>query len=216
MWTTDEMGIAQLHCDGQKWDFDARGGDSGISFAGVTLGSVDDDRLPIAGEQFVRGDQWHVNYPQGDGSFALRLVLNPIHASADRLVIEVCTSIQTDLLDTHPKIDVEAMCNDIDSFVPMDKWGDNEVTGAGCAPISLAKSKQHSISVLLGPHDSPFTTNHSTDAMLRLRLFGDFLEKGVIRRARPWIVIDRTGTLPTEAELTTRWNELVASPIPLT
>ncbi|TWU55390.1 hypothetical protein [Rubripirellula reticaptiva] len=216
MWTTNELGLAQLHCDGQSWDFDARGGDSGISFTGVALASVGDDRLPVAAEQFVRGDQWHINYPQGDGSFALRLVFNPIHSSANRLVIEVCTSIQTDLLDTHPKIDVEATCDDIDSFVPMDEWGHNEVAGAGCAPISLAKSKHNSVSVLLGSHDSPFTTNHSTDAMLRLRLFGDFLEKGVIRRARPWIVIDRSGTLPTEAELTTCWSELVASPIPLT
>ncbi|TWU47317.1 hypothetical protein Poly51_51170 [Rubripirellula tenax] len=215
-WTTDGLGLAQLHCGGEPWKFDARGGSAGIQCGALSLASVDDDRLPAAGEQFVRGNQWHVNYPQGDESFALRLVLSPIASTSDRLVVEACISIQTDLLDTHPKIDVDVMCDDIDSFVPSDQWGDDEVRGSGVAPISLAKSKGHSIAVLLGTHDSPFTTNHSTDSLLRLRLFGDFLEKGVIRRALPWIVIDRSGTLPTESELTQLWQQLVASPIPLT
>ncbi len=221
MWKTNELGKAQWLSDGETWDFDARGGQAGIQFCDCTMASVDDDRLPVAAEQFVRGDQWHVNFPQDDGTFSLRLVFYPIRSTANQLVIEVCTSIQTDLLDTHPKIDVGTKCEDIDSFIPTHPSNelllDHRVAGTGCAPISLAKAKGRSVAILLGPHDSPFTSDHSTDMQLRLRLFGEFLEKGVIRRARPWIVINRNGSQrPTQADLRADWNLLVASPIPLT
>jgi len=67
-----------------------------------------------------------------------------------------------------------------------------------------------------GPHDQPFTTNHSTDSLLRLRLFGEFLEKGVIRRGRPWLVIDVSGQVPAENRLVSLWQQLCGSPVPLT
>ncbi|QDT03758.1 hypothetical protein K227x_21430 [Rubripirellula lacrimiformis] len=225
MWNTDQLGIASWQSEGSIWRFDARGGEHGIgmlptddasSVRRLSLSSVDQDRLPVAAEQFIRGDHWNVNYPQVDGSFALRLAFCPIQTTADRLVLEVCLSIQTDLLDTNPKIDIDVTCDDIDSFVPGDAWGSPQVQGSGCAPISLAKSKQESLAVLLGPHDGPFTTNLSTDSLLRLRLFGEFLEKGVIRKGRPWIVIDRSGNVPSESDLVPLWDQLCSSPLPLT
>ncbi len=231
MWTTDQLGLAVWRDGSSAWYVDARGGDFGVGvidsgddFASAwevpgrlaSLSPVDQDFLPVAGEQFVRGDQWHVNFPQGDSSYALRLALQPIETAGDLLVLEATISIQTDLLDTHPKIDLDVLCQSIHSFVPTDESGDDEVDDAGSAPISLATSARHSTSILLGPHDSPFTTNHSTDSLLRLRLFGDFLEKGVIRKARPWIVIDRSGKPPTEARLEAWWRQLCRSPLPLT
>ena len=231
MWTTNELGLAIWEANGSAWYVDARGGEHGIgvisteksgadAFAetarAVAFPPVDEDRLPIAGEQYVRGDEWHVNYPQGDCSYALRMAFAAIETKGDALVLEVTVSVQTDLLDLHPKLDIEVMCNDIDSFVPSDAFGDDEVRGTGSAPISLAKNRDFSSSVLLGPHDSPFTTNHSTDSMLRLRLFGDFLEKGVIRKARPWIVIQRSETPSSEEQLESIWKQLCESPLPLT
>lgn len=222
MWTTDQLGIATWRDEGSTWNLDARGGDFGIRFMAtanddhVSLNPVDQDLLPSAGEQYVRGNSLHVNFPQGDSSYALRLAIRPVETAPTFIVLETTVSIQTDLLDTHPKIDVDVLCNDIDSYVPTDLSGDDEVENAGSAPISVAVSKNHSTSVLLGPHDSPFTTNHSTDSLLRLRLFGDFLEKGVIRKARPWIVIDRSDTPPSESQLESWWKELCVSPLPLT
>ncbi len=182
----------------------------------MSFNPVDQDFLPSAGEQYVRGDCWHVNYPQGDSSYALRLALQPIETAKDWIVLEATISIQTDLLDTHPKLDVDVLCQSIDSLVPTDLSGDDEVESIGSAPISIAMDSGHHTSVLLGPHDSPFTTNHSTDALLRLRLFGDFLEKGVIRKARPWIIIDRSGSPPNEQRLEALWKQLCGSPLPLT
>lgn len=224
MWTINAMGRAQWRSADSVWSIDARGGAHGIgadaaddSVGGVVAFSpVQHDDFPVADEQFVRGDQWHVNYPQRDHSYALRLQLTPIVTTSTRLVIEACLSIQTDLLDGNPTVDVDAPCNDIDSLNPDNAIDNTEVAGSGSAPISLAKSTDHSIAVLLGPQDAPFTTNHSTDSQLRLRLFGEFLEKGVIRRARPWIVIDRSGENPTGDELTALWRQLVDSPLPLT
>lgn len=224
MWTINAMGRAEWRSAGAVWSIDARGGVHGIGAdaaddpigGAVAFAPVEHDDFPVADEQFVRGDQWHVNYPQGTHSYALRLQLTPIVTTPARLVMEACLSIQTDLLDSNPTIDVDAPCNDIDSMNPDNAIDDTEVTGIGSAPISIAKSSGHTVAVLLGPHDAPFTTNHSTDTRLRLRLFGEFLEKGVIRRARPWIVIDRSGKIPTGDELTTLWRQLVESPLPLT
>lgn len=232
MWTTEQLGLAVWHDGASAWCLDARGGEHGVALIAtnpandaplvessrfVSLNSVDQDVLPAAAEQYVRGAEFHVNYPQAAGSsYAVRLAFNPIETQAERIILEVRISIQTDLLDTHPKIDVNAYCQSIDSQVPGDTSGDDQVDGIGSAPISVAVSNEHSVSVLLGPHDRPFTTNHSTDSLLRLRLFGDFLEKGVIRKARPWIVIDRSADVPSEQMLETWWRQLCGSPLPLT
>lgn len=218
MWNPSSLGQAVWQTNDSQWSVDARGGAVGLRIDGTSLvlAGVGDAVFPDACEQYVRGDRWCVNFPQGESSFALRLAMVPIEASADRIVLEVTIAIQTDLLDTHPVLDIESMCDDIDSLVPADPFGENEVAGTGSAPISIAKSGSRYTSVLLGSHDSPFTTNHSTDSLLRLRLFGEFLEKGVIRKARPWVVIDRSGNPPDHSALTDLYRRLGERPLPLT
>ncbi|KAA1259152.1 hypothetical protein LF1_16800 [Rubripirellula obstinata] len=222
MWNVSkaETGLATWTVGSQSIEVDARGGGHGIKLtvqqaAIVSFCPIDEDKLPEACEQYVRGSGWHVNYSQGDSSYALRLSFEPIETTDERSVMEVCVSIQTDLLDLHPKLDIEVDCDDIDSVVPHCDFGDDAVRGSGVAPISIAKRSSSSASILLGPHDHPFTTNHSTDMTLRLRLFGDFLEKGVIRKARPWIVFD-CGKTADEETVQRTWKELSDSPLPLT
>jgi len=228
MWTINQLGMATWSDCDSRWVMDARGGKDGIGLLAhdsdrhaISLSPVDQDWLPEAAEQFVRGDQWHLDYPQGDGHYAMQVVLRPIETTVDLLVLEVMISIRTNLLDSHPKVDIEVDCQTIDSIVPTDqsradRFGDDQVSRAGSAPISVAASTGHCCSVLLGPHDRPFTTNHSTDTTLRLRLFGEFLEKGVIRRGRPWLVIDRSGQRTAENRLEQLWQSLCSSPVPLT
>ncbi len=222
MWNTDQLGRATWIDRGCGWLMDARGGKHGIGLwlpqsdqRAVSLSPVDQASLPEAAEQFVRGDAWYVNYPQGDGRFAMRLAFRPIETTEDRLLVEVLISIQTDLLDSHPKIDIDIDCQSIDSIATADQNFADQGAAAGVAPIYLANGSGYSCSVLLGPHDRPFTTSHSTVSSLRLRLFGEFLEKGVIRRGRPWIVIDRSGKPIPEDWLLQRWQQLAASPLPL-
>lgn len=210
MWTTDGLGVAVWTDHGSTWRIDARGGTQGIHVDSYfSLAPVDQDQLPVADEQYIRGDGWFVNYPQGDGAFALRLALKPIETTSDRLVLEVTISLQTDLLDTHPKIDVQSKCQSVETLPARDQGTDAR------APIHLASSENHHVGVLLGPHDAPFTSDHSTNSLLCLRLFGEFLEKGVIRKARPWIVIDRSGK-PSPEQLRAWRQQLSQSPLPLT
>jgi hypothetical protein len=213
MWTARELGQAVWHDHGSQWHVDVRGGLDGVRFEPfLALAPVDDDRMPEAAEQYVRGHRLLVNFPQADRSYALRLAIEPIESQPDRLVLEVTISIQTDLLDAHPMLDIVAACDRFESRSP-DDW---RPATSGAPPICLARSGQHCVSVLLGPHDGPFTTNLSTDSWLQLRLFGEFLEKGVIRKARPWIVIDRTGNAASAAQHEAWWQRLCGSPLPLT
>ena len=224
MWKTDQLGLASWSKGSSLWRFDARGGEHSIAVSSksdadnlslISIKPVATPTLPKAGEQFIRGDSWNVNYPQVEDTYALRLAFEPIDHLENFLVLEVTLAMQTDLLDSHPKLDIEVDCQSIKSIDSTVKNVNDKTTVEGSAPISIAMSEKHSVAVLLGPQDSPFTTSHSTGSSLRLRLFGDFLEKGVIRKARPWIVLDRTGGTPNEERLTSLWKELCNSPLPL-
>ncbi|MCG8650776.1 MAG: hypothetical protein MI861_13140 [Pirellulales bacterium] len=226
MWSVDDLGLA-IWSDGQShWHLDARGGAPGISLSGASqaasetklasetcfrFAAVDQDRLPCAGDQFIRGDQYHVIYPQGTGIFELRMTYRPIQTGDRFLILEVVIAIQTDRLDTEPKIDLISPCESV-----QDDLLGHTAGAPGSAPITIASSPTWSVSVLLGPHDSPFTSNLSTASELRLRLFGDFLEKGVIRKARPWIVITQGDQTPPADRLQQWWHQLCDSPLPLT
>ncbi len=228
MWKTDELGLATWQDDHCRWNLDARGGKAGVGVvdaeevsAGslesasrlVCLSPVDQAELPVATEHYVRGDSYHVVYPQAGGIYELRIAYRMIESDRLTAVLETTIAIQTDRLDSHPQLDIDVPCESIDSIIPSELSSDFD---APTAPISLGISSGHSVAVLLGPHDHPFTTNHCTDSLLRLRLFGDFLEKGVIRKARPWLVIHRDQDLPSPTQLQQWWKRLCESPLPLT
>ncbi len=234
MWKTEEVGVAVWSDAASRWHFDLRGGECGISLlAGekavgdsmsvdqrhLSLVAVDEMSLPVASEHYVRGDKYFVNFPQGDGRYAIRLVLRPVTTGEKLLVLSAKVSIQTDLLDTHPMLDLVAEGTDVRTFHREDaqeNWRASiETKSTGSPPIVVVRGESASTAVLLGPHDSPFTSNRSDDKRLCLRLFGDFLEKGVIRTAIPWIVVDRSAD-PQFADQLPRWHQqLCESPLPL-
>lgn len=230
MWNTGPLGVGAWKDEHGSWLIDARGGDQGVGIVdrsqpapedevpaemAVRLAAVDQPTLPTVGESFVRGDQWHLTYPQGKGLYELRLVMRPVESADNRLVLETTIAIQTDLLDTHPKIDLLAACQERISH-PLPTASDAPDKKPGAAPIHLALNAHGSVAVLLGPHDAPFTSDISGSEALKLRLFGEFLEKGVIRRARPWLVIDQSGQVTSEDRLVALWRQLCGSPVPLT
>ncbi|MCC9657238.1 hypothetical protein [Rhodopirellula halodulae] len=205
--------------DGHDWVCHAAGGSKGISFGDpdgslhVNLLPVGDDTLPIATEQSIRGDVWNVTLPQAaECQYSLKLAVRVIEASETRLVIEPTLSIQTLLLDTHPTLDLTALgdCGVI--------FDEGDTLGDGSPPISTVSlsGETGSIAVLLAPTDAPFTTDLRHEGHLQLRLFGEFLEKGVIRKARPWIILDRTEQGISEADLKGYLKRLCETPLPLT
>tara|TARA_R110002049_G_scaffold305056_3_gene501089 strand:- start:43209 stop:43919 length:711 start_codon:yes stop_codon:yes gene_type:complete len=219
-WVSDHGGDNR-----STWCVDARGGSRGISLLRGSIDGADSsardsyfsfqpvgrDSLPVLAEQFIRGDELHLWYPQREGSFALRLMLQPILANEDFFVLEAVLSIETDLLDSHPMIDVVVPAIDVKRFA-----SDGATASEGVSPISVCRQQDDCVATLLGPHDRPFTRDQSGVGHLQLRLFGDFLEKGVIRKARPWLVVQRGQTEMDASGLSQRWNELSESPLPLT
>ena len=217
MWITDQLGVASWNGAGAPWKVDASGGDAiriGPEDAEVQLQPVDEMNLPKADEQFIRGDRWNVNYPQADHHHALRIAFEAIETTADSLLLEVTLSVQTDLLDSHPKIDIHVNGDSVGRVcLPPDTLSTGSQSGS--APVTIAQTENRCTAIFLGPHDSPFTTDLSSSGALRLRLFGEFLEKGVIRKARPWILFSRSANPPDESHLHAIWQRLASRPLPL-
>ncbi len=220
MWLTNELGIASLEVGSFQFELDARGGADGIGFrvsnrlvvntssANVRFEPVGQQALPRIADQFVRGDEWHVALPQDQGTYSLDIVFRPIveslsSESGQCAVLEATLSIHTSLLDSHPMIDLVVPSKSVRRARTIGDPSKHEA----CAAITLSDTA----SILLGPRDYPHTTDCSNSEGLRLRLFGEFLEKGVIRKARPWIVLGS----PSDEMIQQLWDQLCESPLPL-
>ncbi|QDV64464.1 hypothetical protein [Crateriforma conspicua] len=224
MWNLIDPGVGIWNATDAEIRVQAAGGGQAVSVhcggqQAVRLQAVGDDQFPELGESFVRGDQWHLWFPQGQGSYSLRLVLHPFTDRAGGLVIDTTVSIETTLLDSHPTIDLVATGDGLsaETFPAEAEWSrqSGHSSGPGAACVTSVFGPSLATSVLLGRRDYPFTMDLSDDAEMRLRLFGEFLEKGVIRRARPWIRIDQQ-TGPLDDDLIAQlWDQLQGSPLPL-
>lgn len=232
MWMTapNRIGIAAWQSGDSIWRVEARsGGREGVAFligdTSLSLRSSDDALLPALAEQYVRGDELHMSFPQIDESpsattatapgcdceFGFRLVIRPVtvdgfSTNTDRCVFELLVSIQTTLLDAHPTLDLSM--DTTRSVHP------TEVASTKNA-VHVGENASFSAAVLLGPQDAPFTGWIDEPGSLRLRLFGEFLEKGVIRRARPWVVVDRSHSEIDGEFVRGGWKALADSPLPL-
>jgi hypothetical protein len=219
MWLTapNRIGIAAWQVDDAVWRVEARGGRDGIRIAlgaeSFSVWASDDRPLPRLEEQFVRAEELHLHYPQtGRFEFGFRLVLRPIlegpiKTDANQIVMEMLVSVQTDLLDSTPTLDLRLPCS-----AAMET---RRIEAVDQAAIIASSTDCQSV-VLLGPHDAPFTSVAEQAGTVRVRLFNDFLEKGVIRRARPWLVFRRDGNPLAGAKLDAIWKTLAGSPLPLT
>lgn len=167
--------------------------------------------LPSISESYVRGDELHLVLPQTDGcQVGLELALLVVEASSQQFVLESVIALQTLLLDLHPRVELKTNWKGTTSErwrmdpVNSSRWynSDESTTEAG---IQLA--------VLLDPRDR-FSINESQAGTQRLSFFGDFMEKGVIRKVQPWWVWSHSGVdTAVRRQLA---DELSARPLPLT
>jgi hypothetical protein len=237
MWQLDAIGSGCWRDDHRTVGVRAAGGGGGIGVgvaphAGsqLTLEPVAPATLPRAADQFVRGDQWHLRYPEAaDCGYSLEMVLRPVESSSRRLVLELTLAIETSRLELHPAIDLRVAGDSLRQVPIAGLAADNESVGSGeagpdagrdtesaaASAITQAAGSWGSATVLLGPRDLPFTRDRSSHGDLCLRLFGDFLEKGVIRKARPWVVLEGRDQASSDRELFTLWQQLRRAPLPL-
>ena len=235
MWELNELGIASWTANDAICSMDLRGGVASFGLypfvgrdessalakevAPISLAAVGDQVLPLASEQYVCQDRLTVNYPQDQAAYAIRLSVEPMKVAKTQLVLELTVSIQTDLLDSHPMLDLVIPGPDATSHV-LDAEAENwrqTLQGASLGSDSMhcVESDQMSVGVLLDCHDAPTTKTMSDSDGIRLRLFGDFLEKGVIRTARPWIIIDRSGDALSSDTVMPLYRQLEERPLPL-
>ena len=235
MWKINGLGVASWVAESATCRFDLRGGDKSIQMhvfshsndsldpsdgaPTIRLSAVEDQILPAAAEQYVRQNRLCVNYPQSTGSYAIRLSVEPMFTDANRVIFELVVSIQTDLLDSHPMLDLIAEGQDL-TQVHAESTEANwraDLLGevSGVAPINSIETEAGGVAVLLDRHDAPTTTNLAAGNHLQLRLFGDFLEKGVIRTARPWVVVDHDANRDGAESLQSLFEQLEQRPLPL-
>ena len=217
MWLTtpNRIGIASWQTEDSVWRLNAQGSEGvTIPLKDSFVGLRGSNAQPLAGlfEQFVREDELHFDFPQPENSdFGYRLVVKPVAVPAwpcsqTRVAFQWLVSVQTRLLDSHPTIDLMTSLDGKPRSIVLPETGSSAY---------IVESDRLSIAFVLGSSDAPFTEMIFDGNSTRLRLFGQFLEKGVIRRARPWVLIDRSGDRISDETVRDAAETLAGRPLPL-
>ncbi len=154
-------------------------------------------------DQFARGSDLMVRYLQSEhDQFAFQVDLRAVpdaELGGAAAGFDCWLSVQTQLLDSHPTLEISH---------PSAKEGWKSVSS-----IQLYSATGGSLAVLIHPSDLVQTELLDSNAG-RLRLFGNFMEKGVIRRGRIRCLVS---TQPlSESNLQSAYESFAASPLPLT
>lgn len=202
------------------------------------LASQTQERLfPLLAESYFRGDDAISLLPQGnDDQFGLNVSYRVLASNEAYLAVETILALQTNLLDSHPTIDLVILGQIADEEDDLDliAGSSSVVSQTGLrndalrstplpacaylirpAEVDSSENRQLWTSVMLPPSDrrAAGIFFRNPDA-LRIRLLAEFLEKGVIRKTRYWTVT--WDHQPSSAELFECYAQLVSEPLPLT
>jgi len=183
-------------------------------------------------DSYVRGPDLVASYAGTDEwPFAPSIywIADACEPSSDVLAsLRLVISIQTDLLDTHPRLDAFSrlpvdevvMVSLVDNDVLVDSHGEGrqeiDPRATACGLIWRLPGSNFSYAELMPTSDfRQFAIDRSTGAVgSRWQLFGEFLEKGVIRRARlQALVVPRENDVQLVAEAC---QAIESRPLPLT
>ena len=154
-------------------------------------------------DQFARGSDLMVRYGQSEkDQFAFQLDFRAVPKSelgSAASGFDVWLSVQTQLLDAHPILEI----------------GHPNASGGWHSTASLQTCQGSAGFAAIMIHPSDLAQTELLDATTgKLRLFGNFMEKGVIRRGRLRCLIHST-VLPS-ADLQNAYERFAESPLPLT
>ena len=216
MWERDEQGVACFRVSGWRLqvDYQPEGmkliASQDSSQESVGLISLANGKLPVITESFIRGDDLHLAMPQNDNTDAgLDLVLMIVLVDRDCLVVETTLAVQTLLLDAHPTIELGIPGTGSLSSCSLD----SAMVFSRQEPVGVTRFDQPSVRVLVDKRDQ-LSIDPRSDSNLSLRLFGEFMEKGVIRKTQPWWVWSSVGL--DDTRLRNLVVELAKRPLPLT
>ncbi len=180
-----------------------------------------------AEEIYVRGDDLICRYGQSkEDLFAFQLDWQLLSAAGPFAIgAELWLSVQTDLLDTQPELEVisqagsqswQLLSHDELSDEPL--AGDSAVRGpAAMVCRGLGSSGEPKSGLwLIEPSDQCHARvmSPTADASLHVRMFGHFMEKGVIRRGRMRFLLSQHDIC--DADIQQAYRQFAASPLPLT
>ncbi len=154
--------------------------------------------IPFA-DAYVRQRDLIAMFPQAfDWNFGYQVDMRMIAEShLDALTMEIWLSIQTSLLDTHPQLELRFMEDRFKKLVE-NGW----------------TSESSRIGLLVHPLDQADCQIGLENDSLEMRVFGRFMEKGVIRRMRFRLIVASGPKTP--AYWMDRSTEFSDSPLPLT
>lgn len=173
---------------------------------------------------FARGSDLMVRYGQSpDDRFAFQIDYRAVDVLELGTFIcgwDLWLSVQTQLLDSHPVLEVI-------SRVPGGRWravdSDGHTADPNTFAMLTARSPQGFVALFVHPSDRCQTewlaptggpAQGAAAEIERIRMFGNFMEKGVIRRGRLRCLIS-SQTVDTH-QLARGYGEFATSPLPLT
>lgn len=197
-----------------------------------------DQPFPPLAESYSRGNDLIANLPQPVTSpprgsqptgpeFGLELCHRVVRSTPELMVIETIVAVQTSLLDSHPTVDLA--CDGLGRSVPdlaaalgdSRDWlihshvdADRRTTAPPSATCFPGSGDTDTTVVLLPPSDRAAAADQSPPGSVRYRLLAEFLEKGVIRKARFWTV--RSLAPPSDRSIAELYAQLLHIPLPLT
>ena len=156
----------------------------------------------LASEHFIRGNELIVSYA-GSGAiqFQISLSVTDDPQAVDAIIIEACLSVQTDLLDVNPRVQIGSSLPGerwarvridrpparVGALAP-DDWESVDSDESGCALLFRFPGHSLSFGQIIQADDfiNAGLVSDSAEQAPRLEagLFPGKLEKGVLRRAR--------------------------------
>ncbi len=147
--------------------------------------------------------------------------------------VELWISIQTNFLDTEPLLEVSCLSPDAQpwemyshqNLTVQDHSGSADVASPATSPAAVhpaamvcnAKPGTNCTGLWMieaTDQENSQLSSAPVAAELRVKLFGHFMEKGVIRRARMRFLLSEANV--GKAEIAAAYTEFIASPLPLT
>jgi hypothetical protein len=151
------------------------------------------------GDAYVRQNDLVLAYPeQAPWLFSFQVDARLIEpTNRDLLCVELWMSVQTSHLDSHPQLEFRMECDPLESLTP-------EIWVGRCGTICFA----------IHPMDRADCVIDRSRQGLHGKLFGRFMEKGVIRRMRIRLMV---ASVSQKSDFwKERMQEFSGSPLPLT
>ncbi len=231
MWENPKRGEAEFRANG--WKLIVEADERGVRLLtsrqrlGATMARIWLPQIALAGccESFIRGDALHLSLSGTQTEpVGLDLVLMAVEADEDLLILESVLSLNTSLLDSHPAVELQVTTgqeqhgrSDVGHPPGNDaRW--TSIMDEGSAIWLHAQphqeNQQVTTSVLCDERDRLSLDRQRVAEGGPIRFFGDFLEKGVIRKVQPWWVWSHR---PISPQLAARIaGQLAVRPLPLT